>query len=234
MLTRTCACACTRTPQASTCSRAASITYGYSLFHMRSQPLSPTVTASLSYGCSLHHVRLQASTCSRAASRARAGRSAPSRRRCCSPTSWWPPSRASVTLPLLALALALALTSARTLTLTLTLAPALTLTLAAALARYSGHLSVRRSATDSLRVRVRALACVGALGRRATAFISYGSSLHSTYTYGCSLSHIRLQPLSHTVAASRTYGCRRGGGRRHGLGTRAARWLELRGARTQP
>ena len=26
--------------------------------------------------------------------------------------------------------------------------------------------------------------------------------------YGCSLGHVRLQPVSHTVAARATYGCR--------------------------
>ena len=37
----------------------ASVTYGYSLCHMRLQPLSRTVTASVTYGYSLCYVQLQ-------------------------------------------------------------------------------------------------------------------------------------------------------------------------------
>ena len=41
---------------------------------------------------------------------------------------------------------------------------------------------------------------------RLTSLTSPGC--HASFTYGCSLCHIRLQPHSHTVAASVTYGCR--------------------------
>ena len=45
--------------------------------------------------------------------------------------------------------------------------------------------------------------------RRRRQESQFATDAHSLFiTYSCSLYHIRLQPLSHTVAASITYGCR--------------------------